>query len=250
VDRLIIKARRSSAFPGYSDEPIECRLVLGLEMINRVALNEEAQAFFEALWKEGDYWNLERSAFERAKYDRQFAILEGRRYARTLEVGCAAGVFTRRLANVADRIVALDISPTAIERAKAAGFANAMVEFRVANVLDYDLEVEGSWDLIVMSETIYYLGWLYPFFDVGWLALRLLDATCAGGRLLMANTCGGVKDYLLRPWLIRTYRDLFLNVGYTLETEEVFRGAKDGVPLEVLISVFCKRSDTIAGSAQ
>ena len=65
-------------------------------------------------------------------------------------------------------------------------------------------------------------GWLYSLFDVAWLACQLLNATRAGGRLLMANTCGGVEDYLLRPWIIRTYRDLFLNVGYHREVEEIF----------------------------
>jgi hypothetical protein len=56
----------------------------------------------------------------------------------------------------------------------------------------------------------------------------------------MANTCGGVEDYLLRPWIIRTYRDLFLNVGYRLESEEIFHGTKSGVDIEVLISLYQK----------
>ena len=61
----------------------------------------------------------------------------------------------------------------------------------------------------------------------------------------MANTYGGVEDYLLRPWLIRTYRDLFLNVGYRIEAEEVFCGNKDGVELEVLISLFAKMPEKV-----
>ena len=56
----------------------------------------------------------------------------------------------------------------------------------------------------------------------------------------MANTCGGVEDYLLRPWIIRTYHDLFLNVGYQLDAEETFRGTKDGADIEVIISLFGK----------
>ena len=88
--------------------------------------------------------------------------------------------------------------------------------------MDFPVRAKGPWDLIIMSETIYYLGWLYSFFDVGWFAAELLAATRTGGRFLMANTCGGVNDHLLSPWLIRTYRDLFLNVGYHLESEELF----------------------------
>lgn len=108
--------------------------------------------------------------------------------------------------------------------------------------MEYDPAGEGPWDLIVMSETIYYLGWLYSFFDVAWLAVKLYNATHEGGRLLMANTCGGVEDYLLYPSIIRTYHDLMLNVGYQLDEENVFHGSKDGneQELTVLVSLYGK----------
>jgi len=54
---------------------------------------------------------------------------------------------------------------------------------------------------------------------------------------------GGIKDYLLRPWLIRTYRDLFLNVGYTVEYEETLRGEKDGAELDVLITLLTRTAE-------
>jgi SAM-dependent methyltransferase len=200
---------------------------------------QQAEAFFQDLWTTGDPWELESSAFEQAKYGRQLELLSGRGYAQALEIGCGAGWFTRQLAGIADRVVALDIAPAAIARARAAG-GNEKADFRVKNVMEFDAGAEGPWDLLVLSETIYYLGWLYPFFDVAWLVSQLFAATSPGGRLLLTNTQGMIEDHLLRPWIIRTYRDLFLNVGYRLETEEVFRGTKNGVDLEVLVSLFIK----------
>ena len=217
-------------------------------MTERELVSQKAEAFFEDLWKQGDPWEFETSAFERDKYARQFAILQGHRYSRVLEVGCGNGCFTRRIAGIADRVVALDISPTAIAQARQAADRREAIDFRIANIMDYDPQAEGPWDLVVMSETICYLGWLYSLFDVAWLACQLLSATRAGGRLLMANTCNGVEDYLLRPWIIRTYRDLFLNVGYRLESEEIFHGTKNGVAIEVLISLFVKPSEEGAGT--
>jgi hypothetical protein len=76
---------------------------------------------------------------------------------------------------------------------------------------------------------------------VAWLASELHAATRAGGRLLMANTCGGVDDHLMHPWIIRTYRDLFVNVGYELTSEKTFSGVKQGAQLDVLISLFTRR---------
>jgi len=206
--------------------------------VDRERAGDRARQFFDSLWNQGDYWKLETCAFEQARYARLMELLRDRRYSRTLEIGCGAGAFTRLLAGVSERVVALDVSPAAIERAHAHSTGTGgSVEFRVANVMEIALEEESPWDLIVMNETVYYLGWLYSFFDVSWLAHRLFTGTAPGGRFLLANTFGDPAGYLLRPWLIRTYRDLCVNVGFLLEREEVFHGAKDGTQLDVLISL-------------
>ena len=183
---------------------------------------------YEAVWQAGDAWDLESSAFEQERYAHQLELLLPRRYAQVLEIGCGSGRFTRLLAGVADRVVALDIADAAIERARNQLIANegGDVEFIVANVMEYDLHAPAPWDLVVLSETIYCLGWLYSFFDVAWFAAQLFESTRAGGRLLLANTYGHERDFLMRPWLIRTYRDLFVNMGYELEREEMFEGVK------------------------
>jgi hypothetical protein len=49
-----------------------------------------------------------------------------------------------------------------------------------------------------------------------------------------------VEDKLLLPHIIRTYRDLFLNAGYQLDTEELFRGTKNGVDYDILMSLLIK----------
>jgi predicted TPR repeat methyltransferase len=203
---------------------------------------DRARRFFDDLWRQGDYWQLETCEFDQARYARSLQLLADRRYARTLEIGCGAGAFTRLLAGVSDRVLGVDVSPAAIDRACASA-SGAGVEFRVANVMEAAPEEEGAWDLIVMNETIYYLGWLYSFFDVSWLAHRLWTATAAGGRFMMANTFGDAAGYLLGPAVIRTYRDLFVNVGFRVEHEEVRGGTKDGVRLDVLISLLQRPDD-------
>jgi SAM-dependent methyltransferase len=197
-------------------------------------LNEHRE-FFEDLWRQGDYWQLETSPFDRLRFDRQLELLGDRGYERALEVGCGAGVFTRELASLADEVLAIDISETAIDRARAAG-APSNVTFRVADVMELVWDREGTFDLVVITETIYYMGWQHTFFDVAWFAIGLHTATAPGGRLLNVNTM--MENGLLDPRLVRTYRDLFVEVGYELEREETLRGEKDATPLEVLISLF------------
>jgi len=114
--------------------------------------------------------------------------------------------------------------------------------------MELDLAAEGRWDLVVFSETIYSLGWLYPMFDVAWLAVQLFDATRSGGRLMLANSIDESEDWLLRPWIIRTYRDLFVNVGYTIESEKTHTATKRGVEFEVLMTLYCKPEEGKQGT--
>lgn len=209
-------------------------------MTERALVDQKIRTFMDGLWERGDPWDIESSAYERDRCVQLLKMLESRRYARVLEIGCGAGYLTRLLAPHADQLVALDISQTAIERARALSAGQTGIEFRVANVMDYKPQVDGPWDLIVFSETLCYLGWLYPFFDVAYLALQLFDATRSGGRLLLANSIDENEDWLLRPWLTRTYRDLFVNVGYTIETEEVYKATKKGVDFDVLMTLYGK----------
>jgi SAM-dependent methyltransferase len=209
-------------------------------MTERELVDEKIRTFMDNLWERGDPWDFESSAYERDRCVQLLKMLEGRRYPRVLEIGCGAGYLTRLLAPHADQIVALDISQTAIERAGGLSAGQTGVDFRVANIMDYKPQIDGPWDLIVFSDTICYLGWLYPFFDVAYLAVQLFDATRRGGRLMLANSMDENDDWLLRPWIIHTYRDLFVNVGYTIETEEVYKAVKKGVDFEVLMTLYRK----------
>jgi SAM-dependent methyltransferase len=209
-------------------------------MTERELVDQKIRTFMDGLWERGDPWAIESSAYEYDRCVQLLKMLDGRHYDRMLEIGCGAGYLTRLLAPHAGQIVALDISETAIDRARALGPGHADVDFRVANIMDYKPQIDGPWDLILFSETICYLGWLYPFFDVAWLAVQLFDATRSGGRLMLANSMDENGDWLLRPWIIRTYRDLFVNVGYAIEVEEIYKATKKGVDFEVLMTLYQK----------
>jgi predicted TPR repeat methyltransferase len=206
---------------------------------DRAAAGQRARAFFDELWAESDPWSLDDSDLDQRRYARQLELLGDRRYRRALEIGCASGSFTRPLSAHCDELVAIDISERAIALARAASSQDDTVDYRVANVMELDLEREGSWDLVVLTETAYYLGWLYPMFDLAWLARSLHEATMPGGRLLLANTISD-ENGIMSPWLIRSYRDLFRNVGYAVEADETMRGEKESVEFEIVLSLFVR----------
>jgi SAM-dependent methyltransferase len=198
--------------------------------------HREPGPFFDALWSSGDYWELETSEYDQGRFQAQVSLLDDRRYRRAIEYGCGGGEFTRRLAGIAESVLALDASPVAMARARPR--LPQSVEIEVVDAGDFDPVVAGPFDLAVVCETIYYLGWLRSFFQIGWFAHRLLEAIEPAGRLLLGNTIVEDDRSLESPWLIRTYRDLFVNVGFVLEREERYQNVKGGVEFEALLSLF------------
>lgn len=113
-------------------------------------------AYFEGIFAgDADPWGLASSPYEAAKFDRTIAALSARRAAFALEVGCAGGVLTERLSAVCDRLLAIDVSPTALERARRRLSGRRNVRFEAA-AFPRDCPVLDGLDLVVLSEVAYY----------------------------------------------------------------------------------------------
>jgi peptidoglycan/xylan/chitin deacetylase (PgdA/CDA1 family)/SAM-dependent methyltransferase/GT2 family glycosyltransferase len=136
---------------------------------------------FEALFAAGaDPWRYT-TPYEVAKYEQTLALVPPGT-ERALELACAEGHFTERLAARAGAVLAADISAIALERAKArcAGLAN--VEFTRLDLVEDALP--GGFDAVVCSEVLYYVGDL-DVLDV--VARKLAGALRPGGALVTAH---------------------------------------------------------------
>jgi predicted TPR repeat methyltransferase len=113
-----------------------------------------APAFFDRLYAaEPDPWGFETSEYERAKYDATIAALPARPVGKALEIGCSIGVLTARLAERAERVLAVDVSEAALRTARARGIPNVSFERRE---LPEEMPA-GPFGLVVASEVLYYL---------------------------------------------------------------------------------------------
>jgi predicted TPR repeat methyltransferase len=141
--------------------------------------------YFERLFAaERDPWGFETSQYERAKYDATLGALEDRRYRDAFEIGCANGVLTARLARVCTDLLAVDVSASALARAKdrcadAPGVAFAAMNFPAQRP-------EKTFDLIVMSEVAYY----WSDADLAQAADYVRDHLVDGGDLLLVHWIG------------------------------------------------------------
>jgi peptidoglycan/xylan/chitin deacetylase (PgdA/CDA1 family)/SAM-dependent methyltransferase len=137
---------------------------------------------FEALFAAGpDPWRYT-SPYEETKYEQTLSLLPEGPLGRALELACAEGHFTARLAPRVGHLTAADISRIALERTgqRCAGAAN--LELRQMD-LTRDPLPEGL-DLIVCSEVLYYVGDRAALADV---AGRFARALAPGGWLLTAH---------------------------------------------------------------
>ena len=140
---------------------------------------------FNALFADDpDPWNFENSAYERGKRAATIAALQGARFPNALEIGCATGFLTRDLAAHCGALLALDVSEQALAIARSKSATNDTVLYRRAEVpRDWP---ERSFDLIVLSEVLYFLS-AEEIATVSW---RAHETLAADGLCLLVNWTG------------------------------------------------------------
>ena len=90
--------------------------------MDRQEIHRTMAAEYESRWNAGDPWAGVGAETEHAtrKNSLQREFLAGRRYQRTIEVGCGNGNLTPILAEFSDSVCSLDIAPSALARAREA----------------------------------------------------------------------------------------------------------------------------------
>ncbi len=142
-------------------------------------------AYFDTLYADNpDPWQFETSGYESEKYAATLAALPRERYASALEVGCSIGVLTHQLAPRCDTLLALDVAVSALDRARQRCATCGQVDFERRRVpAEWP---DGRFDLILLSEVIYYLD--RP--DVLDLVARVRTSLLSGGDIVLVHWLG------------------------------------------------------------
>lgn len=148
---------------------------------------------FERLYRtRDDPWDYATSPYEAAKYAATLAALTRDRYAFAFEAGCSIGVLSALLAPRCDRLLSVDLSERAVQRAAArlAAHPGARAE-RAMLPREWP---QGSYDLILLSELVYYLA--AP--DIAALARRVARDAVSGAECVLVQY-QGETDTDIRP---------------------------------------------------
>lgn len=113
--------------------------------------------YFEGLYAgDPDPWGYASSAYEAAKYAATCDALPPVTFRRGFEIGCSFGVLSRAIATRCETLLAVDLVQVVLDRARqdAGDHANIIFE-RMEIPRDWPA---GEFDLIVLSEMLYYLS--------------------------------------------------------------------------------------------
>ena len=156
---------------------------LGWHLLNPFLQLYFTEEHFEKLYqKKPDPWNYENYEFEKEKYQKTLEAIP--REVQTIwEIGCSEGIFTQLLLKKGKEVVGVDISETALSRARERlKDYGDKIQFQKLDITWED--INGTFDLILASEILYYLGGknvLLPLEEKFYRHLR------AGGYLLLCH---------------------------------------------------------------
>ncbi|MYQ42116.1 Methylase of chemotaxis methyl-accepting proteins [Streptomyces sp. LamerLS-316] len=147
--------------------------------------------YFEEMYRgEDDPWHLRERWYEQRKYALTLASLPRPRFRNAFEPACSVGQLTRMLAPRCERLLAADRVASAVDttRRRTADLGNVEVE-RLTVPEEWP---EGRFDLVVLSELLYY-------FDGARLDALLARATGSlepGGTLVTVHWNHPVPEHL------------------------------------------------------
>ncbi len=154
--------------------------------------NTSSEQFFEVKYRhQTDPWQFASSAYELDRYTTTLALLDSRRFDRAFEPGCSIGILTEQLASRCGHVEALEISATAVQRARTRcrHLGNVVIRH---GALPLNTPA-GGFDLIVFSE----IGYYFAEPQLRAVAKDLASRLTPGGMLLATHWLGESPDHRL-----------------------------------------------------
>lgn len=157
--------------------------------IARLRPTHGSAAALEAVYADDpDPWaaGSSRYRYQTRKYEVLASFLSPRRFRRALDLGCGLGLLSRHLAGCAETVVGIDVAPSAVASACELHADQPNVSFEVHDLLALPTSFDGSFDLVVVADVLYYLS---PLDDelLKAIVMRIGKLLTPNGVCLLAN---------------------------------------------------------------
>ena len=150
-----------------------------------------ASAFEQRYRSHPDPWNFATSEYERGRYRAILNALPRSTYQRAFEPGCSVGELTAQLAAICGEVLATDIAPSAVARARQRCAARGNTHIECADLAA--AVPAGPFDLIVFSE----IGYYFAVPELVRIGRALAGHLSEGGDFVAVHWLGSSDDHPL-----------------------------------------------------
>ncbi|SUD90061.1 class I SAM-dependent DNA methyltransferase [Psychrobacter phenylpyruvicus] len=217
-----------------------------------------SESYFDALYQDNtDPWQYQTRWYERRKRDMCLAVLPQAEYGRAIELGCGNGVFSELLAQRCQSLLSIDGNKQAVQLAqqRLADLPHVrVIQGVIPEVLltidnepisDNPLALKAPFDLIVISEILYYLAADDIDTVIAWIEQNL----ATGGTVLCCHWRYDIEGFELNGEKVhqRLYQ-AFNQIKQANTHALTFTHQSKVVDSDFLLDIWQKSSNTVAMS--
>ena len=174
-------------FAGRFETFIECHGAS--QQSSHIAVSSVDPRHFNAIYaKMADPWSYVGGEYETHRYDTIISHLPQARFRRGFELGCSIGVLTERLGSFCDAMLGGDCSAAAVAAARLRTQAAGNIAVEVMRAPDE--MPEGHFDLIVLSEVLYF----FCDADLERIAAFVSERLESSGTCILVNYLGDTES--------------------------------------------------------
>ena len=196
------------------------------EFLKKIARSQRwmIRFYFEKKYFKKDPYLLETSDFGKRKLDQVNGIIQelpSENTQKVIEVGCGEGILANMAAEKFRDYLGVDISRTALKRAKERNQSHANLKFEANDFFQMNLE-DGHYDLMIFSEVFFY----FSLEELAPVPEKIEKALKADGVLLLVHcrANGGDDDSgtMVKAFGAKTIHDMFIDKDYYVLEQDLW----------------------------
>jgi SAM-dependent methyltransferase len=150
-----------------------------------------SSAFFEEMYRANpDPWDFATREYELRRYQSILSALGNTWFRHAVEPGCSIGVLTAKLAAICDSVYAFDLSPTAVQSARA---RCAFLPNVALSCGSFTENPPSAMDLLVLSE----IGYYFSRTQLAQALTHYVNDLLPSGTLVACHWLGNSRDHVM-----------------------------------------------------
>ena len=208
-------------------------------------MSKKLKQSLERIYEKEDPWNIKDNHYTNDKHKKVINLVKKNKPSRVLELGCGEGILAKELAPHIHYLEAIDISATAVKRARKYCRDVKNVKFYCTDVADFTYQ-PNQYSMIIAMDVFSYIISDNTIFDLGLLVEKMIRSLKKNGKMIILNVTkvispdGSRNELEYYDWARKSYFTIIKELGMIKESHRKYYGIKNNKPREYEIIVFSK----------